>query len=547
VAHDKEIELKLEIDPAALQQLRDERAKAIGAAAETRQSLSSVYFDTKKRRLHKAGYSLRVRADGNRRIQTIKQEPQGAAGLFERPEWSVEIDGDEPDLAQVKATPLECVVSAKQLRGRLKPVFWTEVERTTWNVRSRGAEVEVALDEGRVVANGQRHSFAELELELKSGSPSELFKLARALNPAGALKLGVLSKSERGYALAAKHAPEFFRAEPINLQPLMSTADGFKTIVQACIRHFRLNEPLLIQTRTAEPLHQCRVAVRRLRTALSVFKDFVADDELERLKDRLRSISRQLGEARDLDVLLAKLAEAPQDDHTGAEPEQRELIEHAQADREHAYDRVIGELQGRRFQTLLFDLLAWSEAGQWLKAGDAAAQARRQGPIGTFAVQELERRRRKVRKRGLHLDELDPPHRHRVRIEAKKLRYASEFFSSLATNTKRQQRHEAFAKALEDLQEHLGELNDLARRDKIATDRAAHEGQAVGASSSSRHGTKKPGRAAQRHVQKRVLAAATRAFRAFADAKPFWPAKSHCSPKRIRKRAKAAALLPSET
>ena len=137
----REIELKLEIDPAALQQLRDDRANAIAAAEESRQRLSSVYFDTSKFRLRQAGFTLRVRAEGNRRLQTVKHEGHGAAGLFERPEWTVEIESDEPDLSQIKNTPLDGAVSARRLRGRLRPVFWTEIERTTWRIISRAAEV----------------------------------------------------------------------------------------------------------------------------------------------------------------------------------------------------------------------------------------------------------------------------------------------------------------------------------------------------------------------------------------------------------------------
>ncbi|HEX2727204.1 MAG TPA: CHAD domain-containing protein, partial [Beijerinckiaceae bacterium] len=413
---------------------------------------------------------------------------------------------------------LAAVLSARRLHGRLKPVFWTEVERTTWRVRSKGAEVEVAVDEGRVVADGQSRTFAEVELELKDGSPSDLFTLARALSPAGGLKLGVLTKAERGYALAAKDAPSSFRAEAISLQPEMSTADAFRTIVQACIRHFRLNEPLLLATRTAEPLHQCRVALRRLRTALSVFRDVVSDDEFENLRDRLKSISQKLGEARDLDILLGSLQD-PHDEQAESEPDKPGLIERARADRERAYDRLMTALDGQRYRTLMFELLAWSETGRWLQTDAAAAQARREQPIESFAAEVLERRRRKIRKRARHLDALNPPDRHRVRIEAKKLRYASEFFSSLAADKKTQRRQQAFTKTLEDLQEHLGELNDLATRDKIVTDAAHPDGQPDDAGAAA--GRRDPG---QRRAHKRAMAGATRAYQSFADAKRFWTA-----------------------
>jgi inorganic triphosphatase YgiF len=520
VTQHREIELKLEIDPADLQQLRDGGAMVVGASGETRHCLSTVYFDTPKLGLRQAGFTLRVRADGDRRIQTLKHEGQTTAGLFERPEWSVDIDGDEPDLTRIDRKTLEPALPAERLRARLKPVFRTEVNRTTWRVRSAAADIEIALDEGRVVGNGRTEPLIEFELELKGGSPSELFKLARALGSEHGLRLGVLSKSERGYTLAAKDAPASFRAEPIALQPDMSTADAFKYIVRSCIRQFRLNESLLIATRGDEPLHQCRVALRRLRTALSLFRDVIADDEVGTLRNLLKAISRKLGDARDLDVLIANLRRSQEHQIEHGQHSSR-LIEQAQDDRERAYDRLISALNGKRFRPLMFELLAWSEAGSWLRIDDAAAQARRERPVGRFAAKELQRRRRKIRKTGRHLERLDPTDRHRVRIATKKLRYATEFFSSLAATPKRRRRQEAFAKTLADLQDHLGVLNDLTAREKLVSDFARREGKPTKADVRSDHPQPR-----QLPAHEQALAAATRAYRAFAGTKRFWKTSS---------------------
>jgi CHAD domain-containing protein len=311
------------------------------------------------------------------------------------------------------------------------------------------------------------------------------------------------------------------------LRPQISAADAFKTIARTCVRHFRLNERLLIETRDPEALHQCRVALRRLRSALSVFKEVIADDEIADLKGRLRTISQDLGGARDLDVFLAKLN---QPDGSLARPdvEDRELLERTRKDREDAYSRVIAALQDQRFHSLMFDVIAWIETGPWLHADDPMAQVRRQQPVERFAAETLDRRRRKVRRRGRHLEELDPSARHRVRIEAKKLRYATEFFASLATGRKNQRRQQAFSKALEDLQEHLGELNDLATSDKIAREAARQTGNPAKAGSRSGHPPKpeEPPASGESREIKRSLAAATSAFRDFAEAKPFWPSGS---------------------
>jgi triphosphatase len=98
-----------------------------------------------------------------------------------------------------------------------------------------------------------------------------------------------------------------FKAGPIALKPNLSATEAFRVIARASIRHFRLNEPLLIASRAAESLHQVRAAVRRLRSALSLFEPIVTDQELKLLKRRLRDVSDQLGEARNVDVYIAQI------------------------------------------------------------------------------------------------------------------------------------------------------------------------------------------------------------------------------------------------
>ena len=510
----REIELKLDLDPQSLKAVRDRCLKSVGSDQVARERLTSVYFDTKKLSLHRKGLSLRVRSRGEECIQTLKRR-EGGGGLFDRLEWNSEIAGDEPDLSNVDNCVFRSVLDAKRLRSRLRPVFTSEVVRTVWHIRSGGADIEVALDEGHVTAAGRSDSFAELELELKSGPRSELFEVARSLLPARGLKLGVLANSERGYALLTMGNPASFKSEPLFLERTISTEDAFKSIVRGCIRHFRINEALLIETRGPEPLHQCRVALRRLRTAISLFKDVIADEEVKHLKSRLRSLSQKLGEVRDLDVFLGKLEE-PHDGNAEMTLVNEEVLERARNDREQACDRVIGALRRKRSKPLMFDILAWSEAGPWLSIVDQTALARRREPIESFAADVLDRRSRKIRKRGRNLEDLDPPARHDVRIEAKKLRYATEFFSSLAITKKHRRRHESFSTALVSFQEHLGELNDVATGDNLARNAAQRAGSA----------STEGGRPGRDRAARRSMKAATSAFREIAKAKPFWGSRS---------------------
>ncbi len=91
----------------------------------------------------------------------------------------------------------------------------------------------------------------------------------------------------------------------------MTAAKAFQHIVQTCVRQFRLNENLLSDGRQPEALHQVRIALRRLRSAFSIFRAMLDQDVSPGLRDELRWLASELGEARNLDVLLARSQPGP--------------------------------------------------------------------------------------------------------------------------------------------------------------------------------------------------------------------------------------------
>ena len=129
--------------------------------------------------------------------------------------------------------------------------------------------------------------------------------------------------------------------------------------------------------------------------------------------------------------------------------------------RTQAYQRVQRSLAERRLPALILDLVAWSEAGDW-RAGEPARR-----PIGDFAQARLDRAWKRVRKQGKGLGALSAEDRHRLRIEMKKLRYAAEFFAGLAPG-KARRRQKLFTGHVKDLQELLGDLNDIETRRQLA-------------------------------------------------------------------------------
>ena len=364
----------------------------------------TVYFDTADEALRKAGLSLRVRKIGDRRVQTIKAEGQTAAGLFVRPEWEREVANDVPVLEDGDA-PLSLLVSAHAL-DQIEVAFQVKATRTLIMLEHSDASVELVIDRGEVLVGGRTGPFCEIELELKGGRPAALFSLARALDQIAPVRLGVLTKSERGFRLKARVADKPVKAEPLALQPGMTTAAGFQAIVGACLRHFRLNEAILSRTGDPAALHQARVALRRLRSALSTFKSVVEDDRYEPLRTELRWIAAELGKARNLDVLLERVT------NREAGP--------LKAARKQAYAAVEAALASTRMRALMIDLSEWTTVGTW--ATDPVAADPRDERLEMFAAGALERHRLRLKRRGRDLDRLSDDERHEARIEAKKLR-----------------------------------------------------------------------------------------------------------------------------
>ena len=224
----------------------------------------------------------------------------------------------------------------------------------------------------------------------------------------------------------------------------MVPTEGFEAIAHACIRQFRLNQSILTRKESPEALHQARVALRRLRSAMSIFEGMLIDDQFEHLVSELRWIARELDMARNLDVLLERSSDAT-------------VCSKLQLARRQAYSTAAIALASPRLRALMLDLVEWITIGDWRGRQADGTVVRR---LDNFAAEALERCRQRVKRRGRHWGKLDSEARHRLRIGAKKLRYAADFFGPLFPGAQALRRHEAFLKVLHAIQDRLGDLND---------------------------------------------------------------------------------------
>jgi inorganic triphosphatase YgiF len=484
----REVELKFHLEPArgpeALAWLARGRPQSASA-------LRAIYFDTENHDLDRGGLFLRVRAEDGRWIQTVKSRvaPEGKLG---RGEWNRSTPGPAPDLAAARRTP------AREILGpdtRLTALFTVAVERRTVEIRTPDSLIEAALDSGAVETSGRCAPINELELELKEGSPLALFSLATRLADAFPANPSVIAKADRGYALADGGPVRPRRFQSPTLSGRMTAGEAFRAMARAALDQVLWNAELVREAPTAEAIHQARVGLRRLRATLKTFKSVVADGRLPDIRAGLKTLSVELDPARNLDVFLEGAWD--RDSHA------RDAEDAARAARAAAYARARRAVGGQAARRALLDTLTWIESGPWTEKGARHAR-RRDRPIVDFAAASLGKGRSRLVEAGAHLARLEPSARHRVRIQAKGLRYAADVFDQLFCDHPKRGRR--FLKALEELLEDLGGLNDIATARVLA----------LGFS----HAPDMLEREAAR--ERELVAAADAAFGDFKRAKPYW-------------------------
>ena len=518
---DQEIELKFEIDAAAASKLEQVLLVRPGAkSAPDAKSLVSAYYDTPDCDLQKAGFGLRVREVGGRRIQTLKSEQEGVSV---RGEWETELNGDGLDLDALKDTPAGDLI--RGLNGALRPVFATRIERTAYPVRQGRTRIEAALDRGHVEVGDRTIDLCELELELKGGPHQGVYTLAKRLAEAAPIRLSFVSKAERGYRLLAGHtAGDAIKQAKVKLAPGMTTRQAFQAIAASALRQWAGNAAVLATVRRPEALHQMRVALRRVRTAMKLFEPVVADDAFGRLSGELKWLAGELDLGRDTDVLIEETFR-PAARRLHQQAGMSGLGERLLKTRTKAYDRVIEVLAQPRHLNLVLDMAAWIDCGRWADPADPKHGPLADRPAEAMACDGLDKLRRQIKRRGQNLQRLDPERRHKLRIRAKRLRYGLEFFAGLYDGDKDQERLQAMLKTLKGLQEGLGVLNDL----EVAQGKgqALAEGGGKAAGDSEIEGVQEAyaiGLAVGLRLSgsAELLQKAARDYDALMDIKPFW-------------------------
>lgn len=435
--------------------------------------LRSIYFDTPDRALQQSGFSLRIREEDGKRIQTVKTMNRDGSGLAERGEWSSTVRSLKPDLGLKTTSVLQSVLSAANPERSLQAIFTVDVIRHCWEISYGDSRIEIAVDSGNVAAGEHREPFSELELELLEGRKTDLFKLARDIFRRLPLRLHPQSKAERGYEMLAD-AVGHRKAGKVTFGPDIAVRQAFQRIVRGCLSHLLANVAAFWRTRSPDSVHQSRVAIRRLRAAMALFREFTRDDMHGRLNDELRWIAGELGVARELDVYIEEVLDKAGAGLVGT-PEYALLRTEYEQRRERAYRDAEILLESPRFFYAILVLAEWIECGSWLDVTHGEEPC-----LSGYAVRQLKRRWKKVRRGIRRHEKFDDETRHAWRIDVKKLRYAADFFAPLypASGSRNRGRDDPLRiamKQMANLQDNLGILNDIAEaRDKNPLSDIAH-------------------------------------------------------------------------
>ncbi|MBD8541313.1 CHAD domain-containing protein [Oxalobacteraceae sp. CFBP 8761] len=244
------------------------------------------------------------------------------------------------------------------------------------------------------------------------------------------------------------------KAEPVHLRGRMTLEDAFQAIGLNCVAQIEANVPGVLKQHV-ESLHQMRVGLRRLRALLAMFEELAPPPVP--LHASIEWLSGELGPARDWDVLAdSTIKRVP-----GIDAHALRQAAHDRATGHHA--QILHVLRDARYTELMAQLKDWLGERRWQPEGGLPKESPLLERAAKSALPLLRTAEKRLAKRIDGLEEADAPGRHRVRIAAKKARYAAEFFRDLLPA----QRVKRYLGHLEKLQDRLGALNDLAVADQL--------------------------------------------------------------------------------
>lgn len=463
-----ELELKFAVPSYQQSILR----KNIDTKTAQQQRLSAYYFDTPNQDLAKKGIALRIRFEDSQWVQTLKTAGDGVAKRVElntvlsltgTPD-TLDVSSLVPDVSLITeptvVAQLTSIMPLDQLAQALTVQYFTDVQRISRQIKKNNSRIEIAYDIGKVgigrltsrkSANNHgltQSDIHEIEFELLEGDPSDLIEVAKTWCKKYKLYLSTVTKAQRGNLLLAnKQFAQPVKADlaMLQLHKGISQFAFLQAVVNNCLVQILPNASAIAEgSPDGNLVHQLRVGIRRLRTALKHFKfapDYIDPNWLMVLKQTFSL----LGEYRDKEILQIKTQ--PLLESVGA----------PHVEWSTAVDIMpIDAVRANDFQILLLELIGFTHLP--VPADNPKAKA----PV----AKKLEKLFTAIAVASDKFASLDTDSQHGVRKDLKSLRYVSEFAAPLfasQTNGKKGKKAtklNAFLQYLEPAQDVLGEYND---------------------------------------------------------------------------------------
>jgi CHAD domain-containing protein len=432
-----EVEIKLPADPTFRLPDLDGVAPGVHAQTSPARTHTTTYHDTADLRLTRWGASLRHRSGEG---WTVKLPGIERGRALIRPEIPFEGGPGTPP------GPAVDLVRGLTRGTSLAPRIRLRTTRRTITLRRDGdalAEVvddEVSVLEGRRVAD----RFREVEVEAIGDADGLLEATADRLRAAGAGPPQTTSKVVR--ALRGRGLDPEVRVP--SLDGDSSAGAVVRAALATSVRRMVVHDPIVRMGEEPEGVHQARVAARRLRSDLRTFSALLAPDRTEPLRDRLRELAGRLGRVRDADVLQERLEGLSGQLDAASRAPAADLIARLAGEREAARSELLAGMRSTGYDRLLDDLVAAASDPPLTEAADRPASEL----LPSLLEAPWKRLRKAVTRTG---DEPSDEELHRIRIRAKRFRYAAEAAEPVLGKPAKRA-----ARRAEGLQDVLGQLQD---------------------------------------------------------------------------------------
>ncbi len=305
-----------------------------------------------------------------------------------------------------------------------------------------------------------------------------------------------MSPSPKSGSKAASRSKHVSRSQP-RLNPMMACDTAFRVVARRCLADLAANHAATC-TGDEEALHQMRVALARLRAAISFFSPMVADSQRKQIEAELKWLHGRLGTVRDLDVAIGQLETSGKQ-----RPDDYRFLK---AKRFESHQDLARALRSPSYRRLIKDASAWIKIGPWSAENREHAGEKRASQIAAYCAAKSMRWQETLLNKSRRLGNMSAKKRHRLRLINKKCYYSTEFSEDLFRN-KELFRQRAALKHLRRAQKALGQLND------------DETGQSL-AAALQRDGVRASARLPGSKREKRLVQRASAAYRKLAALKP---------------------------